>query len=161
MILPLFLLLLFAACTGTSPWRAHHLQTGDKAFDSSKLTYTTADTRNNIELEFLKTADVLHLYLQVYSSPVPAYRGDPSQALIMLSTEKEKIETVALRHEGGERVQLTDALRDKLIAWLLAGEKVTISLQGYVTTLEAADFKEKFAKMQHPPFFSNPFKLPF
>lgn len=141
----LLLLLLLFACGSPSYWAVQHQETGDPAFDSSKLTYRARDTLRRIDLEFLKTADALSLYLLVHEHPLP------KEVTVLMICNDEQTQYLAMRHKGGQRALASPALQEALLSALQEGKTVTLQCGGYKTTIQAEQFIDHFAKLKNKP----------
>lgn len=137
-----------------------HIKASSPEFNSSKLSYRSANAPNGINLEFLRTSSSLHLYLYVRSQIIPPCKHDQKKAIVTILTDEGAYTEEAARLEGGQKVLISDPLRDKIIEALKKNLPVTIRLQGYSTTIDPQDFSDYLEKMDNPPF-SLRFRLPF
>lgn len=153
------LLLSFLSCNQSDSWQISRIETGTPKFDSSKLTYHSPDRSNGIDLEMLHTHQSLHFYLQVHSQTIPAYQGNPKEALVNITIGETKHALVAPRHEGGQRLLLPDSAHDIIITALKANQPIKIELEGYSASIDPAQFSEYFNEMQHPSLFRLPTDL--
>jgi hypothetical protein len=136
------------------------MQTGNSSFDSSKISYYSADPVRGINLEILKTKDNLHFYLDVSSRSIPPYKNNLKEAIVEIEVEGQKYIFIASRHSGGQRVLLPTQAQELIVSSLQGDKSVQIALSGYKTTLLSDGFAERYEKLQTSPF-KNPFKLPF
>lgn len=153
-------LLLLCSCVQKDNWMVSHIKTGSEAFNSSKLSFPTQDAVNGIDLEFLCVEGKVHTYLQIHSQTIPAYRGNPKEALVTLQMGEETFSDVAHRHEGGQRLLLSDISQQHLLKALQDKTSVTIRLEGYKAIVASEQFLEHFKEFQDSPI-RNPFQLPF
>ena len=153
-------LLLLCSCAQNDNWTVDHIQTGNEAFSSSKLSFPTHDAVNGIDLEFLRVEGQLHTYLQVHSQAIPPYQGNPKEALVTLQMGETTFSGIAHRHEGGQRLLLSNPLQEYLLKALQDQTSVTIRLEGYKTVVATEQFLEHFAEFQGSPI-RNHFQLPF
>lgn len=152
---------LLASCRSSSPWNLDRVESGNAAFNSTKLIFPASDAIYGIDIEFLHTSKDLYVYLNVHSTPVPPLKDDPKHAHVVLTVGSEKHHFVALRREGGQRLLLSKETVNLLIESLQKDLPIEIRVSGYSTQLTTADFSKKFQKMQQAPLFPNPFHLPF
>jgi len=150
--------LLFSSCTGSDRWTVSHL--GSHKEGSSRLTYSSQDAVNGLDLEFLRVGTDLHTYLQVHSQSIPPLNGNPKEALVVFKFGDKELSGVAFRHEGGQRLMLPPAMQQQLINALKEEKQVTIRLQGYQAVIDAASFPQSFGDLQSSPL-QNPIQLPF
>lgn len=155
-----FITALCFGCSRSDSWKVSHIQSGSTQFSSSRLSYHTKDLVNGIDAEFLAVEDTCHLYLHVHSHPVRPYKGDVKKALVQVKTSDETKSFIAYRHEGGQRLLLSDEAREYIVNALYAGEHVTISTSGYSSTLTAESFGKKYHLLEKPPRFRNPLYSP-
>lgn len=153
-------LLILASCQSDSPWRVSHVEGSRPKFASVRLSYATKDIVNGVGVEIVCTQGALRTYVDVYSQQIPPYQENENQAKVSLITAETTTETTAHRHEGGQRLTLTQDVQQLLIEALLQGKPVTLQLEGYATTLDPERFKEAYDKLQTSPF-KNHFQLPF
>ena len=154
------LLLLLCSCAQNDNWTVSHIQTGNEAFNSSKLEFPAHDTVNGIDLEFLCVQGKTHAYLQVHSQTIPAYQGNPKESIVSLQIGETTFSDTAHRHQGGQRLLLSDALQEHLLKALNENKSVIIRLEGYKTIVDAEQFSKHFEEFQSSPI-RNPFQLPF
>lgn len=151
----LFCELLLSCCTKQDHWNVSHIKTGQSEFDSSKLTYLASDRINGIQLEFLRTKHALHLYAFVHSQPIPAYRGNPKQAKVIIRIEAQEFPFIAIRHAGGHRLLIPEETQDLITQSLHDAKSITLELQGYIETIESAGFSQHFEKLYSSMPFST------
>jgi hypothetical protein len=147
-----FLFFSLAACQRESPWAVSQIQTGNKAFDSSRLSYFSKDKINGIDLEWIQTETELYCYLQVHSHAI-----QNPQVTLIIGDEKEQFSCP--RHRGGQRLLLPEELKQKILSALEAGSSLTLTVDDYRVTLEPTDFRRSFKKMQKPLSFLKRFSL--
>lgn len=152
----LIILLLLASCAREDNWRVSYIRTGDADFNSSKLTYLS----HGIDLELMQTPIGFRSYLKVHSHPAAPHQGNPKKAFVSMQTEKDFLQDVAARHEGGQKIVLPPSLEEFLLTSLKEGKSVTIEISGYKITISPEAFEKRFHEMQNPPLHS-PFHLPF
>jgi hypothetical protein len=155
-------LFLSSACSSSNnQWAVDHVQASNPEFASSKLTFQSKDRNTGVDLELLKIGTAQYLYLTVHSQTVPAYNHNAKAARVFIHTNNERIEVIAYRHEGGQRLLLPEAVYPLVLDSLKTGKDVTIALEGYTTTIDSANFQKQYKSWQSPPFMKNPFHLPF
>lgn len=159
-MIPVILLFVLAGCAKTDNWAVDRIQAGDKQFDSAKLSFPTQDIVNGVDLELLCIQGKIRSYLQVHSQTIPPYQGDPKAALVLLQVGDETFAGIAFRHEGGQRVRLSENLQDRIISALKENKSVTIRLEGYKAVVSSQEFGKHFEEIQNFPI-KNPFQLPF
>ena len=147
-------------CSKSDPWRISSIQTGTTEFSSCKLCYYNPDTVNGIDIEFLSLEDSSHLYLSVHSHPIRPYEKDPQRACISFA-EDGRIKTfIGMRHQGGQRVLLSEEAKDYLIRALLDNKTIVVSTSGYSTTVTPISFQKKYPLLQQPGRFNFKIKNP-
>jgi hypothetical protein len=155
----LFAILLFG-CSRSDNWSVSHIRTGDKDYNSSKLSYAAPDPVNGIDVEILNMQNSFRTYLHVHSHMVPPYQDNPKEALVVLEAEDGSLNGVAVRREGGQRLLLSDAHQKFLLSHLVEKKPVTIRVEGYAITLNADNFPEHYAELQSPPL-TIPLRMPY
>jgi hypothetical protein len=156
----IFLLFFLFACQQSKSWEVSHVNAGSKEGGSARLSYPVRDTVNDIGIEMICAQGLVNTYLEVHSQTVPAYQGNPKEALVIMKIEGKTFQGIASRHEGGQRISLPPQLHQLLIESLQLHQPVTIMLEGYFITLEPKEFPERYRELQTPPL-KNPFQLPF
>lgn len=155
----LFAILLFG-CSKSDNWNVSHVRTGDKAYNSSKLSFAASDPINGIDVEMLKMQNSFRTYLQVHSHMIPAYKDNPKEAFVSLESEDGSVNGLAIRHEGGQRLLLSDVHQKFLLSHLIEKKPVTIRVEGYSITLNAENFSEHYEELQSPSL-TIPFRIPY
>ncbi|MBS0616347.1 MAG: hypothetical protein JSR58_07350 [Verrucomicrobia bacterium] len=155
----MILLLLLCSCAAQNNWQVSHLQTGSSKFDSSRIVFPTRDLVSGIDLELTRSSDQIFAHLQVHTDAITPYQEHPREALVRLTVQNQIIEGIAHRHEGGQRLLLTETLQEPLLAALQKGEDVKIELMGYRTIISHAGFATSYAALQQTPF-RNPLQPP-
>lgn len=155
-----FIAVLCLGCSRSDSWKVSHIQSGSTEFSSSRLSYHTKDLVNGIDAEFLSVEDSCHLYLHVHSHPIRPYKGDAKKALVQIKTPGETKNFIAHRHEGGQRLLLSEEAKDYIVKALHEGENVVVSTSGYSSTLTAESFDKKYYLLEKPPRFRNPLYSP-
>lgn len=150
-------LLLLCACSSHSHWTADQVRSDKKEFSSTKLSYLSS---HGIDVELLKIAERLNVYLNVHSLPVPPHQGNPKSALLKLEIDGEVLRCETYRLEGGQRLLLPEDITRVLLEALNNHKDATLILQGYRTTIKAEDFSEKFKQLLNPSSLQNPFVPP-
>jgi hypothetical protein len=135
-------LALLCSCSHNDSWAVNSIKTGSLEFDSSKLSYQSKDPIRGLDLEILNIRGQLHAYLQVRSHTITPYENNPKKALLTFIVEDTTYSDVALRHEGGQRVSLSEHMQEILISSLKKDLPVTVRLGSFETIITA----EKFAK---------------
>lgn len=120
------------------------MQTGSRAFNSSKLFFPSSDSLSGIDLEFLSFQGKIYAYLQVHFQAIPPYQGNPKEALVTLQIEEKTFTGIGYRHEGGQRLLLSLPLQEQLLSALKNRQSVTIRLEGYKVTVVGNQFPEHF-----------------
>ena len=151
------LFLSLCACSSHSHWTADQVHSEKKEFSSTKLSYLSSDSIHGIDVELLKIAERLNVYLNVHSLPVPPHQGNPKSALLKLEIDGEPVRCEAYRLEGGQRFLLPEEMTKILIESLNNHKDVTLILHGYHSTIKAEDFSEKFKQLLNPSPLQNPF----
>ena len=153
-------LLLLASCQSQNSWEVSHVQAGNKEYTSARLSHKIRDIVNGIGIEMICAKGKVNTYLEVHAQTIPAFQGNPKEALVIMKIENKTYQAIAPRHEGGQRVSLPPQLQQLLVESLQLNLPVTILLEGYYATLESKDFSEQFRELQSSPI-NNPFQLPF
>ncbi len=155
----MILLLLLCSCGAQSSWQVSHLQTGSSAFDSSRALFCAKDPVNGIDLELIRSDSQIFAYLLVHTQETIPYEDNPKEAIVRLIMADQTIESIAHRHEGGQRILLTESLQQTLLDALKLEKDVTIELMGYRTTILGKGFPDSFAALQKTPI-RNPLQPP-
>ncbi len=156
--LPLILLLL-TSCASKDPWQVSYIQTGDFHYNSSKLSFQAKDRSAGIDVEMIYLQNTLYTYLYVHHQLIPPVQDNPKIAAITLETCDETFSGLGIRHEGGQKVQLSPELQQVLIHNLKEGKSVTVRLQGFSAELPSEKFTTYFKKLQKSPLYFLNFSL--
>lgn len=155
-----FLFLFLVSCAEYSPWVTDHIDTGNQTYNSAKLSCLTRDPVNGIDLEMLLVEGHIHTHLQVHSHSIPPFQGNFKEALVSIAVDNQTFTYACPRHEGGQRVRLTEQLQAHLLNALAAKKTVKIQLEGYQAVISAKHFLTQYKRLQITPY-RNPFQLPF
>jgi hypothetical protein len=150
-----------SACQNRDRWAYNQIESGDKKFNSTKLSHFTSDLVNGLDLEFMRIAGEVRTYLNVHSLPIPSSKEDPKTTSGFLTIGSEKYPFQACRHEGGQRLLLPQDISNILIEALSNNQTVHIKVFGYASSITAEGFEPKFQKMMKDSHLQNPFHLPF
>lgn len=157
-MLKYFLLLpLCFSCTKSSQWSHREIHTAHAPFDSHCLYYRTLDPINGIDIQILRTQEMLSTYLQVHSQGIPLLKTDPQKVKVTFISENEKRSFLVECHQGGQRLLLPSSVQQVLLDLLQKNSPVTIELEGYSETVHPESFLQKMDKSS----FKIPFHLPF
>lgn len=152
------LLVLLSACSTPSHWSSNEIRSRTQEHDSTKLSYLSKDRAHGIDLEFLKTNQHLHIFLNVHSLPIPSNKNKTAHLKLESSGKISTCEAHLL--EGGQRLLLPEETASLLIESLKNQNDVTLTLPGYRTTVLAEDFSKKFHRLLHPGI-ENPLHFDF
>ena len=155
----MILLLLLCGCGAQSSWQVSHLQSGSSTFDSSRVLFSSNDPINGIVVELIRSDGQILAYLLVHTQETIPYEDNPKEAIVRLIMPDKTIESIAHRHEGGQRLLLTESLQQTLLDALKLEKDVTIELMGYRTTLSGKGFADSYAALQKTPL-RNPLQPP-
>lgn len=162
--LPLYVaasFLLGTGCVNSRIWLHQRLATGDTQYDSHRVVYPAKDKANDIEVEILKTDSICTLFLSVHGQPVTSCENDPEHAPVRVKIRDETFTELALLHAGGQRLKISEALQEAILAQLRAGGSVEIELPGYKRKVAAANFPDLIGKLDQTPFFEDAVRLSF
>lgn len=140
-LLPLFGL--FSSCSSQANWQLTSIPTGQKDFDSTRLSYLSADSLEGMNLEFFYTNGIITSYLSTLGRRISMDQG--AKALVQFKSET--IEIPLDLHEGLMRVRLPDELTAKAILALQEGETVTIIVGSTMQTFQPEQFSTLFYKL--------------
>lgn len=113
------------------------MKTGNLEFNSSKLSYPSKE----LDLEILCTQDFLHTTFHVQSHTISPHQNNPKEALLTFIIEGISYSDIVPRHEGGQKVSLSNKMQEILISSLKKNLPVTVQLGSSETIIKA----EKFA----------------
>ena len=99
------------------------MNAGHKESNSARLSYPVEDPVNGIGIEMIAAQGLVSTYLEVHSQKVPAYQGNPKEALVIMKIDGKTFQGIANRHEGGQRVSLPPQLHQLLIESLQRSEE--------------------------------------
>ncbi len=114
------------------------MQSGTQEFNSAKLSYTPT---NNLNLEVLFVNGAVHAYFQSESHTLASHEGDSKNALLSLIIGDTTYSDIVPRHQGGQRVSLSEKMQEILLSSL----KQNLPLTARVGSLETIITAEKFA----------------
>ena len=144
-ILPL--LLLFSSCTISSPWTFDTILTQNKAFDSTRIVYSSLDSP--LRLELIQFEEGTEAFLSLSK-----YRFHPTKhgyVDVLLEIDDEKIHELTPILGGNMRVRLSPEQTEKLIQSLRQDSKVVILIDGFENKITSGHYFVKlYEKMTNP-----------
>lgn len=140
-------LLLLGACSKQNQWAYDHIDSVHKEHSSSKLSYIPSDHYNGIDVDWVQTTDLLKVYLNVHSTPIPPYQGESKSAKVLFNIGDSTHAFVGYRFEGGQKILLDETATHLLNEALEKRLPVTIALVGYKTTIDGSQFPEQIKKL--------------
>lgn len=156
MIWSLFFISIFRCCYPSGSWHRSFLETADVNEGSVRLSYFSEDGISlEIRCTYFGEQEKIKTYLN--ARKIVSYKGCEKRGLIVMTVDKENFQTVAYRHEGGQRLSLSLEFQKILIDALKKKKQVTLSIEGGSITLEPKYFSENFSKLR-PSFFTKLFQ---
>ncbi len=152
---------LFASCAQTRVWQCQRIATGEMQYDSLRIVCPAQDKVNDIEVEVLKTDLVCTVMLCVHGQPLTPSKNHPHHTPVHVKIADKSFKELASLHSGGQRVKLSPALQEAILAQLRAGGFVEIELAGYKKRIDADNFPGFCKMLDSPPHFQNPIQLAF
>ena len=149
----LLLFALLTGCTASNPWKLETISTGDRSFDSARLTYS--DNDSPLRFEIVRMEANIEAFLNLKK-----YKFTPSDKVkIEFTIDGEKtIETVPFL-EGKMRLRFPQETALKVIEALQEGQEVVIMVDGFEQRIYPELFKKQYEKLAgESAAFRNPFK---
>jgi hypothetical protein len=141
------LLFFLGFCLGCSPqskWQLTSIPTGQKNFDSARLSYLTADSLAGLNLDFYYSNGSISSFLSTSGRQI----CDDRSAKALIQFQSETIEIPLDLHEGRMRIRLPDELSAKVIFALQNGEIVTISMGSTKQIFQPEEFGPLFQQFK-------------
>ncbi len=139
----LFLAVFFLSCSPQSNWQLTSITTGQKDFDSTRLSYSTEDRLAGMNLDFFCANGLVTAYLSTSGRRFSM----ENDAKALIHFKSETVEIPLTIHEGRMRVRLPDELTAKTTAALQDGEAVTIMIGSTAQTFQPDQFSIFFNKL--------------
>jgi hypothetical protein len=140
----LVLLTVLASCGSQTNWKLQQMQASESKFKSARLCSKTNDYFHGLEFELLQLGGKLRGYINVFSQSIKA---EADTAALTLSIGEEKHQGTARVLHGGQRVLLSEATTEFIIATLTEGKEIQVSIDGYEGTLKPENFLPKYKKL--------------
>ncbi len=148
--------LILTSCASTTHWSTDGIAAGDRAFDSKRIRYHSAQAHPPLQFEMVKMGSQIDAFVSLTH-----FRFTDDQVKIQFTTPSLTFEDQLLVHEGRMKAHLSPEATQKLIQALQAGEKVAILLDGFEETLDPAQFSGSFSEFaKDGTFFQNFFRGP-
>ncbi|MGB7978031.1 MAG: hypothetical protein WCF19_02595 [Chlamydiales bacterium] len=149
--------LLTAACSAPCSWQIDSIQTGNGAFDSSRLQYASTQAHCPMLFEMIKIGSRVEAFISLTHL---RFTSD-AQMKIVFTIDDQPLEDVVPVNEGAMRIRLLPQTTERIIQSLQEGKKIVILVDGFKETLDPDQFSSSFAKfMREGNFFENFFKGP-
>lgn len=149
------------ACTPKSHWNLSQIDGGSSQFNSSRLSYSIANTSNPLQMEIIRREKSCKGYLFVKGRTLIEHPEHPKRSLLLVQIKEETSSHLVSRYEGGHRLLLPDDLLEKILKALQEGTEVTLKTSGYHTVLNPTGFSSSYEKWQKNTRFSSFIKSPF
>ncbi len=152
--------LLTASCAAPSAWHLDTIATGDPAFDSSRLHYST--NSSHLKLEMLRIGQEISAFVFLKQHRFTPSALDPASVDIALLINGETIRELAPSREGRMRLRLSKPLTERLINALQEGKQVDIVLDGFQEKISPDSFAKRYEELTQERWeFMNFIKGPF
>jgi hypothetical protein len=151
-LLALFQILLIGGCSSHTSWDISTIESGNKAFNSSRLRYLSTQAHPPILFEMIKIEDQIESFISLTRFKF----NSTDKIKIIFYVSEESFEDYVPVHEGAMRVRLTHNITEKLIQALQDGRKIAILVDGFEETLDPEQFSSSFSKfVGEGHFFQN------
>lgn len=149
----IFLSCFLAGCTAASPWKLETISTGNRSFDSARLSYSDNDSPLRFEIVRMETNIEAFLNLK-------KYKFTPSDKVkIEFYIDGEKTTETVPFLEGKMRLRLPQETTKRVIEALQEGMEVVIMVDGFEEHIYPELFKKQYEKLAgESALFRNPFK---
>ena len=154
-------LALLCSCSRQNSWSHERIYSNYPQYAYCKIAHYTPDLVHGIDLEFVQIKNQIKSYLAIHSTPLSSLASSPKKIKVDIEIDRRNTSYICDLLQGGQRILLPEHVTQLLIDTLLSKKKITISLPGYHSSIEASNFKKKFSKMHHHSLLENPFRLPF
>lgn len=150
----IFLSILYG-CSGPGQWTLSSISAGDIAFDSSRLTFVSAQAHPPITFEMMKFSDRIESYISL-----TRFRFTANSTRVTFTIGKQSFDDLVAVNEGAMRIRLSEEFTKRLIQALQEGEEVAILVDGFDERLNPAQFTDSFSKFIGDGGFQNFIKGP-
>lgn len=143
----LFLLLL-ASCTPKQPqWKLTTIKAIYPCSTYAKARLAPCNPFYGIEAEILCNGDDTTFFLNALIMCFPPAETPDGKINVTLEIDENTFNFASERLEGGQRIMLPEEAKELIIASLLDGHLVTITVGRYQTTLILDNFENVYGKM--------------
>lgn len=133
--------LLSSACAPSCPqWCSDFSYANSPSQSSGRIYLCASNHFKGLELELVRTACDLRLYINVFGLEIPANCDDPLTSQVYVSFRDHSYTFTAQRFVGGQRLLIPDFTRDEIIDYLICEQPVFIRVGRY----EADIYPDKF-----------------
>jgi len=160
--IPLLLLTLTVGCVSKSPWQLESIASGEKQFDSARLSCCNTDSLSPLRLEFLRLDTNVELYLSSMQYPFRSDTPDRKSVLVKFAIEGEpSFEQRLPLREGRMRLHIPATAQEKIAAALSDGKEITVHVDDLHETFRPDYFSYLYDQFNSSaPLIRNPFKGP-
>lgn len=131
-----------ASCTSRSNWELTSISTGQKSFDSSRLSYRPEDSFG-MGLEIECANDIIHanLFSQTHRFS--------SNAKALIQFESDELEIPLAIHEGSMRAYLPDDAAARITSAFQKGQSITMIVDSQKQIFFAERFSDLYYQLTH------------
>ena len=132
-------LCLLSGCSSPSAWSLHSIASGDIAFDSTRLSFISAEAHSPLVFELIQSSDRIESFIFLNR-----FRFTKKELPVTLLIDNKTIEELLLVYEGAMRIKLSEAMTAELIQALQNGHEVIILVDGFKEVLSPNQFPIEF-----------------
>lgn len=141
-------LFLLISCSSNKPpeWIYNETITGHPCFNSTRLFFPACNTFSEMDIEFIRTASDIRLYLDTHCLEIPVDTDVPSQVSIKMNIENQSSTIVGELLLGGQRIFLPPWEAIKIITALSEDKDVSLCVGQYHSTIPSYGFVDNYRK---------------
>ena len=142
-------LLLLTSCAGPNLWTLDTLATGEKAFNSAKISHVDLN-HSPLQFEVVSTKAGVASFLKLTKYQFTSSQEYPGMVEAFVSIDGEKFTEILPILEGRMCLRLPQQLTDRLTRALQDGKKIDIFLDGFGQTLPSEGFSKFYNMFKGP-----------
>lgn len=156
----LFLILLASCSHNCQQWKLATIKASHPCSTYTKARLAPSDLFNGMEAELLCNGNDETLFFNVHILCFPPAKNPEGKIDVAVCIKGESFTFAAYRLEGGQRLMLPDEAKQIIVASLLEGFPVYVSVGRYEAKLVCNNFQKVYTERDSKPGISVSAKIP-
>jgi len=136
-----------SGCSNECPsWRNENIQSSScPSYSIKKVYFPTKNNLSGLELEIADSLTGLRMYLNSFSTILPAEEDDAHQTNVTYIVADQRYQAAAYRMEGGQRLLLPNDATEQILDALWDQQTVEFQVGRYKAVVDPDGFREAYS----------------